>query len=291
MQLRPVATHIGSRLLKSSAVGLAARRQCLLGDRACFRLFLHAPDPPARWLDPRGAGGGLRDPGMAERQGRRAAPGRSVRKRPDAGAFRPSGDAGGGASGYTSPSQVDVAQLVLQNPPRSIDPAVASGEGPLAASVHVQLQTVDGHQENAIDEVHEYEDEDTPDTPYDEHTLGTHVPLPLGDEKRDVDEIEVPGLARDPDIGDDADRDTPIAQIKRRNSFSGPFSYVTSAGFPTPDASSSSVERRGKSSRTENISLMEFCLYRSGGKGAASRIRYRRLDGSENATAGLIMEN
>lgn len=29
MQLRPVATHFGSRLLKSSAVGLAARRQCL----------------------------------------------------------------------------------------------------------------------------------------------------------------------------------------------------------------------------------------------------------------------
>ncbi|GJE86439.1 LAM domain-containing protein [Phanerochaete sordida] len=71
-------------------------------------------------------------------------------------------DAGGSA--YTSPSQVDVAQAVLQNPPaRNSDPSDPNGEGPLAASVHVQLQTIDGRQENAIDEVHEYEDDDDED--------------------------------------------------------------------------------------------------------------------------------
>lgn len=73
-------------------------------------------------------------------------------------------DSSGSASGYASPSQVDVEQLLLQNPPHK--PAVEGteeGEGPLAAQVHVQLQTLENTQENAIDEVHEDEDEEDED--------------------------------------------------------------------------------------------------------------------------------
>ncbi|EKM56538.1 uncharacterized protein PHACADRAFT_253726 [Phanerochaete carnosa HHB-10118-sp] len=72
-------------------------------------------------------------------------------------------DSSESASGYVSPPPVDVEQLLLQNPPPQPpgDPSTAEeGGGPLAARVHVQLQTVDGGQETAIDEVHEYEEEE-----------------------------------------------------------------------------------------------------------------------------------
>jgi hypothetical protein len=40
--------------------------------------------------------------------------------------------------------------------------------------------------------------DDVPDASYPEHVLAANIPLPMIDSQRDIDEIEVPGLARDP---------------------------------------------------------------------------------------------
>lgn len=58
-----------------------------------------------------------------------------------------------------------------------------------------------------------------PEEDYPEHVLAANIPLPLSSEKQDVDEIEVPGLARDPDeLETDMNRSTMDPQLKRRNS-------------------------------------------------------------------------
>ena len=68
--------------------------------------------------------------------------------------------------------------------------------------------------------------------------LAANKALPIGNEKRDVDEIEIPGLARDPDAEDDDDSWTMIGkEFLRRNSFAGPWSYRNIGGLPTPDQS------------------------------------------------------
>lgn len=61
--------------------------------------------------------------------------------------------------------------------------------------------------------------EDIPDMPelhYPEHVLASNIPLPIG--RRDVDEIEVPGLARDPDASDEGSKELTAGQVKKRSS-------------------------------------------------------------------------
>lgn len=66
-------------------------------------------------------------------------------------------------------------------------------------------------------------DEEPPEAEYPEHILAANIPIIVLDERRDVDEIEVPGLARDPD----AAMPLPVqTQPQRRHSFSGPISLI-----------------------------------------------------------------
>ncbi|EME46211.1 hypothetical protein DOTSEDRAFT_51751 [Dothistroma septosporum NZE10] len=62
--------------------------------------------------------------------------------------------------------------------------------------------------------------EELPEAEYPEHVLAANIPLPIGDELRDVDEIEVPGLAMDPDAPQ-PDHESAATAPNRRNSFSG----------------------------------------------------------------------
>ena len=56
--------------------------------------------------------------------------------------------------------------------------------------------------------------DDMPETEYPEHVLAANIPLPIGDHSRDVDEIEVSGLGRDPDVQykDDEIPDVPYTE-------------------------------------------------------------------------------
>ncbi|KAM0705841.1 hypothetical protein Q7P35_007201 [Cladosporium inversicolor] len=54
---------------------------------------------------------------------------------------------------------------------------------------------------------------DYPEADYPEHVLASNIPLPMRDAKRDVDEIEVPGLAKNSE--DDTEEDTQVAQTRR----------------------------------------------------------------------------
>ncbi|TKA78764.1 hypothetical protein B0A55_04124 [Friedmanniomyces simplex] len=76
--------------------------------------------------------------------------------------------------------------------------------------------------------------DDVPEMEYPEHVLASNIPLPLGDRRRDVDEIEVPGLARDPDVEETVYGET--TPTGRRNSFTGPLVYRNNGGLPTPDS-------------------------------------------------------
>lgn len=76
--------------------------------------------------------------------------------------------------------------------------------------------------------------DDVPEMQFPEHVLASNIPLPIGERQRDVDEIEVPGLARDPDAQEEKE-DGP-ATTARRNSFTSPFAYKTTGGLPTPDS-------------------------------------------------------
>ena len=80
---------------------------------------------------------------------------------------------------------------------------------------------------------------DVPDMQYPEHVLAANIPLPMGETRRDVDEIEVPGLARNPDSDDEDEiKDTSMAAPPvRRNSFTAGHKYQTTGGLPTPDSS------------------------------------------------------
>ncbi|KAI7081586.1 hypothetical protein KC356_g9018 [Hortaea werneckii] len=82
--------------------------------------------------------------------------------------------------------------------------------------------------------------DEVPELQYPEHVLASNIPLPMGNSQRDVDEIEVPGLARDPDAQDQEDISNSAA---RRNSLTGPVSYKTTEGLPTPDSSSVAENR------------------------------------------------
>ncbi|KAK5112527.1 hypothetical protein LTR85_011219 [Meristemomyces frigidus] len=76
--------------------------------------------------------------------------------------------------------------------------------------------------------------DDVPEMQFPEHVLASNIPLPMGERQRDVDEIEVPGLARDPDAQEEKGGDT--TPTARRNSFTGPGAYKAAGGLPTPDS-------------------------------------------------------
>ncbi|KAK4540167.1 hypothetical protein LTR36_009753 [Oleoguttula mirabilis] len=76
--------------------------------------------------------------------------------------------------------------------------------------------------------------DDVPEMRFPEHVLASNIPLPLGDRQRDVDEIEVPGLARDPDAHEG--KEGSVTPTARRNSFTSPLAYSATGGLPTPDS-------------------------------------------------------
>ncbi|KAK4556657.1 hypothetical protein LTR86_006228 [Recurvomyces mirabilis] len=78
--------------------------------------------------------------------------------------------------------------------------------------------------------------EDVPEMDFPEHVLASNIPLPMSDRRLDVDEIEVPGLAHDPDNAHSKDRQESSAV--RRNSFTLPKAYRMDGGLPTPNDSS-----------------------------------------------------
>jgi hypothetical protein len=71
---------------------------------------------------------------------------------------------------------------------------------------------------------------DDPEADYPEHVLASNIPLPMHDAKRDVDEIEVPGLAKQSE--DDTEEDARTTQA-RRNSYTSP-KYDTFASSTQP---------------------------------------------------------
>lgn len=76
--------------------------------------------------------------------------------------------------------------------------------------------------------------EELPEAEYPEHVLAANIPIIVLDERRDVDEIEIPGLARDPDA--ETDQPMPL-QPQRRHSYSGPASLTQIASAVVPNGS------------------------------------------------------
>ncbi|EMC92364.1 hypothetical protein BAUCODRAFT_27660 [Baudoinia panamericana UAMH 10762] len=95
--------------------------------------------------------------------------------------------------------------------------------------------------------------EDVPEMEYPEHVLASNIPLPIGDRRRDVDEIEVPGLAHDPDA-QNVEEEEPSAV--RRNSFTGAPAYRSVNGVLTPDsAGATDRDDRPSLSRKRSVSV------------------------------------
>jgi hypothetical protein len=74
---------------------------------------------------------------------------------------------------------------------------------------------------------------DYPETDYPEHVLASNIPLPMRDAKRDVDEIEVPGLAKSSE--EDIEEDSRVTQARR-------YSYTS----PTNEKFASSTQEQGE---------------------------------------------
>lgn len=109
-------------------------------------------------------------------------------------------------------------------------------------------------------------DEEVPDAQYPEHVLAANIPLPIGDAKRDVDEIEVPGLAGDPDHPEtDRELNAMETEPKRRNSHaaSTPFSLIGSliggtvqvAGRPRRESSDTTIQEKPILTRQRSASV------------------------------------
>ncbi|KAF7192836.1 hypothetical protein HII31_05819 [Pseudocercospora fuligena] len=101
--------------------------------------------------------------------------------------------------------------------------------------------------------------EELPEAQYPEHVLAANIPLPMeGDEKRDVDEIEVPGLARDPDEAEGDGSKTPVEPMHlRRKSLTGsaPLSFIASI-------MQSSAESNASNSAVSEMTPAETALMR-----------------------------
>ena len=98
-----------------------------------------------------------------------------------------------------------------------------------------------------------------PEAQYSEHVLAANIPLPMGDTKRDVDEIEVPGLAPDPDQEDAAKDENEDPKSMRPKSLVGSFPSWTLNGLLQSDAfhpeSWQSFREFGKPLKTRKRSL------------------------------------
>lgn len=84
---------------------------------------------------------------------------------------------------------------------------------------------------------------------YPEHVLASNIPLPMRDAKRDIDEIEVPGLAT---WTEENSEDHALSVQARRNSYSSPITENFSAAakssyFPLAKTKPSLVRQRSKS--------------------------------------------
>ncbi|KAK6403831.1 hypothetical protein LTR95_018920, partial [Oleoguttula sp. CCFEE 5521] len=95
-------------------------------------------------------------------------------------------------------------------------------------------------EENGVPEAHRgFSPVDVPAMEHPEHVIASNIPLPMGDARRDVDEIEVPGLARDPDQSSEGEDMPREGKSLRRNSFTHPTIPGLSNGLPTPANSTS----------------------------------------------------
>ena len=74
---------------------------------------------------------------------------------------------------------------------------------------------------------------EVPEMQYPEHVLASNIPLPMLDPKRDVDEIEVPGLASDPDAAEEVSK-RPTMRARRNSSYADAAPYGVNAELPTP---------------------------------------------------------
>lgn len=96
-----------------------------------------------------------------------------------------------------------------------------------------------------------------PESQYPEHVLASNIPLPMPDAQRDVDEIEVPGLARDPEAEPADGTKRPIMNARRNSSYTDSAPYGVTNGLPTPISTprSTVVDRPTKPSITRKRSL------------------------------------
>jgi hypothetical protein len=79
---------------------------------------------------------------------------------------------------------------------------------------------------------------DYPETDYPEHILASNIPLPMRDAKRDVDEIEVPGLAKSSEE-DDTEEESRVVQARR-------YTYAS----PTNEKFAASTQQQGEPKST-----------------------------------------
>ncbi|OQO06124.1 hypothetical protein B0A48_08712 [Cryoendolithus antarcticus] len=110
----------------------------------------------------------------------------------------------------------------------------------IAAALGRQDEHMSSGEENGVPAVPRgFSPVDVPEMEHPEHVIASNIPLPMGNARRDVDEIEVPGLARDPDRSSEED-DIPIeSKALRRNSFTHPMLPGMVNGLPTPANSTS----------------------------------------------------
>ena len=107
---------------------------------------------------------------------------------------------------------------------------------------------------------------DYPETEYPEHVLASNIPLPMRDAKRDVDEIEVPGLAKSSE--EDTEEDTRATQARR-------YSYTS----PTNEKFASSTQQQAepKSTYFPN-STSNFAIARKRSQSAPTQPRTPKLE-------------
>ncbi|GAB7335743.1 hypothetical protein MBLNU13_g08037t2 [Cladosporium sp. NU13] len=82
---------------------------------------------------------------------------------------------------------------------------------------------------------------DYPETDYPEHVLASNIPLPMRDAKRDVDEIEVPGLAKSYD--EDTEEEAQASQTRR-------YTYASPANEKFATSTAQQAEPKSVSSPT-----------------------------------------
>ncbi|OQO04389.1 hypothetical protein B0A48_11000 [Cryoendolithus antarcticus] len=110
----------------------------------------------------------------------------------------------------------------------------------IAAAMARQDEHMSSGEENGVPAVPRgFSPVDVPEMEHPEHVIASNIPLPMGDARRDVDEIEVPGLARDPDHSSEEEGMPFEGKSLRRNSFTHPTIPGLSNGLPTPANSTS----------------------------------------------------